>query len=121
MDEILLGYENGNVQVFSMIDHKYVDTLKELEGEGRIVGLDFVKTNIIASRGNGIINLHNRKKNNYFSINLDQKSTLDSSVVNKFRGNVLGTGGECNDLKLWDIETSKCIFKAKSVRFQKLL
>lgn len=34
---------------------------------------------------------------------------------NQNKDNIVGTGGEANDFKLWNIETKQCVFKAKSV------
>lgn len=115
-DEILLGYSNGSVSVFNSAQNKYVNKLRGLEGEGRIVGLNSLGKKIIAAKRDGIINLWTAKKTTYFDINLEEKGSLEAMVVHPLRSNVIGTGGEHNDFKLWDIETQQCIFKAKSVR-----
>lgn len=119
-DEILLGYENGNVSIFDPTENKYLKQINDLEGDGRIVGLNYLGKTIIASRHDGIINLWRSKKKNYFDISLDEKGTLEVVVLNSFRSNIIGTGGEYNDFKLWDLETHQCVFKAKSVSFQNI-
>lgn len=114
-EQILLGYNNGQVLIFDPIQTNNVRKIKDLEGEGQIVGLNYLGKTIVAARHDGIINLWRSKKKNYFDINLDEKGTLETMVLNPFRSNVIGTGGEHNDFKLWDLETHQCIFKAKSV------
>lgn len=69
------------------------------------------------AKRDGVINIWKNKKNDFFSLNLDESGSLEAIAFNKNRENVLGTGGEANDFKLWDVETKQCIFKAKSVSF----
>lgn len=117
-DHILVGYENGTVQIFDTVENKFTRKITKLWGEGAVVGLGAVHNRtVVIPKRDGVINLYQKKNENYFNINLDQKGTLDAASLNKFKLNVLGTGGEHNDFKLWDIETFQCIFKAKSVRF----
>lgn len=101
--------------VFDHVQTKYVRTIKDLDGEGPIVGLNYLGKTIIAARHDGIINLWKSKKKNHFDVHLDEKGTLETMVLNPFRSSVIGTGGEHNDFKLWDLETHQCIFRAKSV------
>lgn len=114
-NELLVGYENGCVNIYDTVERKYIKTPK-LEGEGRVVGIGCANKAIVIGKHDGIINVWNGKRNNYFDIHLDEKGTLDALVYNENRRGVVSTGGEFNDLKLWDIETQQCIFKAKSVR-----
>lgn len=116
-DRIIIGYGNGNVYEFDPIQNKYVNKLKDLAGEGRIVGLHCLDKKIVAAKHDGIINLWSAKKNYYFDINLDTKATLEVLTCHTARSNVVGSGGEYNDFKLWDLETHQCIFKAKSVSY----
>lgn len=114
-DNVLIGYGNGNVVLFDHNQTQYVNKIKDLEGEGEIVGLELLNKTIIAAKRDGVINLWNKKKQNYFDINLEDKGTLETMVLHRGRLNIVGTGGEFNDLKLWDLEKHQCIFKAKSV------
>ncbi|KAJ8936547.1 hypothetical protein NQ314_012287 [Rhamnusium bicolor] len=119
-DEILVGYDNGYVKIFNIIEKKYTKTFAELEGDGGVVGIGCVNKAFIIGRHDGIINTWDGKKNDYFDINLEQKATLDCLVHNKTRQNIVGTGGEYNDFKLWDVETHQCVFKAKSLGHDQL-
>lgn len=114
-EQIILGYGNGHLSIFDPIQNRYVKKINNLEGEGSVVGLHYLDETIIAARHDGIINLWRSKENNYFDISLDEKGTLETMVINPLSSNIVGTGGEHNDLKLWDIEMHQCIFKAKSV------
>lgn len=116
-EQILLGDQNGNVSIFDPTQNKCVKKITDLEGDGRIVGLNMLDKTIIAARHDGIINLRrSKKKTSYFDINLDDKATLETMVLHTGKSSIVGTGGEQNDLKLWDVETHQCVFKAKSVR-----
>lgn len=112
--KIFIGYKNGCVHIFDPIENTYLQTVNDLLGEGSTVGLSYLKTLLIVGKSGGIINIWNGKRNKHFSLNLGEKGTLNSMSCNDNR-NCIGTGGEYNDFKLWDIETQKCIFKAKSL------
>lgn len=114
-EELYIGYENGKVDYYNISEDKYLRSLDNLVGEGKIVGLKSVGKNVIAARHDGIINVWCERRNNYFDIGLDQKGTLDCMAYNDYRQNVVGSGGEHNDFRLWDIETHQNIFKAKSL------
>lgn len=113
-NELIVGYESGLVNIFNTTEKTYSKKPK-LEGEGRVVGIGCVNKSVIVGKHDGIVNVWTGKRNNYFDIHLDEKGTLDALVYNDNRKDIVGTGGEFNDFKLWDIETHQCIFKAKSV------
>lgn len=121
-NEIVAGYRNGTVAFFNTEVNKFDNKkIKNIEGDGAVTGLGCVENTIVIARCDGIINLwKNKKDKDFFSINLDEKGTLDCMVSNKSRKNVIGTGGQFNDMKLWDIETKQCIFKAKSLGHDEL-
>lgn len=107
-----MGYKNEQVNLYNTNQSKYTKTINKLEGEGSIVGVSPLNKSIIIAKNDGVITIWNGKKSDYFSINLEEKGTLDAFV---HQGDVVGTGGEYNDFKLWQIETKQCLFKAKSV------
>lgn len=115
-DEILLGFNDGSIAIFDPNDDTFKKRIMDLDGKGEIIGLAMCNKSIIAAKKDGIINLWSNKKRNCFNINLDEKGTLETMVLHSSRKTVVGTGGEHNDFKLWDLETHQCIFKAKSVR-----
>lgn len=114
-EELICGYESGETRLYNSLTNKYTKTISNTEGDGRVCGLGVVNKTIIIGKHDGVINLWNGKKNDFFSINLDEKSTMETLVQNSNREGVVGLGGEFNDFKLWNIETKQQIFKAKSV------
>lgn len=114
-NEIVVGHKNGVVKLYSTLSNKYVKTLENLEGKGPVVGIGIQEQNIIVGRNNGHINIWSKMDIDSFSLNLQDESTLECVVSNKNKLNIIGTGGERNDFKLWDLETKKPVFKAKSV------
>lgn len=115
--EIILGTANGVLKTYDAVENKFVDCFETIEGEGAVVGLGCEDQLVIAARKSGHVSLVNKTIETIFNTNSDDKATLDCMIYNKNRPNVIGTGGECNDFKLWDLETKKTIFKAKSVSF----
>ncbi|XP_030753412.1 WD repeat-containing protein 74 [Sitophilus oryzae] len=118
-EELLLGYQNGQASIFS-INKCTFSSVGGLEGDGIVTGIGHMGKSIIVSKKDGIVNTWKKKKNDYFSINLDEKGTLDIMVCHPNRENVIGTGGEYNDFKLWDVNTQQSIFKAKSLGHDQL-
>nr|CAI5856025.1 unnamed protein product [Callosobruchus analis] len=114
-DGILVGFHNGIVTTYSISEACYKDTLTKLEGKGKVVGLECIQGTLAAAKHDGIINLQRKKKNHLLDLGLDDKGTLECMVYNVSRENLIGTGGEHNDFKLWDVETQQCVFKAKSL------
>ncbi|KAJ8963481.1 hypothetical protein NQ318_018964 [Aromia moschata] len=119
-DDIFVGYENGNVSIYDTLDGKYLKTFTQLEGEGRIVGIGCLDKVFVFGKQDGIINVWDGRNENFFDMELDERSTLDCLAHNNNRPNIIATGGEFNDFKLWDVETHQCVFKAKSMGHDKL-
>lgn len=113
-NQIIVGYQNGLIKLYDTIQNKYTKLIST-PSDTAIVGLGYINRCLVAGSMDGSINLWQNKKLTTFSTNLDEKGTLLCLQCNKNRSNVVGTGGELNDFKLWDVETQKCIFKAKSV------
>ncbi|CAH0551530.1 unnamed protein product [Brassicogethes aeneus] len=119
-DEIIAGYENGECQIYNSLTDKFVKSVTNLEGDGKVCGIGCINKTVIVGRHDGIINLWNGKKNDYFSIDLDEKGSMNVLCQNTNREGIVGTGGEFNDLKLWNVETKQAIFKAKSMGHDEL-
>ncbi|KAG5899141.1 hypothetical protein JTB14_027334 [Gonioctena quinquepunctata] len=115
INEIVIGYDDGNVNIYDTEEHKYIEKVSDLDGKGRVVGLECINDSLVIAKFDGIVNIWDNKKSNSFKIDFDEKGTLDCVVLNKSRENIIGTGGEFNDFKLWDIETHQCVFQAKSL------
>lgn len=115
LDEILIGNTDGDLKIFNSATEEYISVISNLKGEGQVTGIDCKDNNILVARKNGIVNIWNNGDNDIISLNLNDKGSLDKMTMNSSRDNIIGTGGENNHLKLWDISTKKCIFQAKSV------
>ncbi|KAF5307493.1 hypothetical protein FQR65_LT06848 [Abscondita terminalis] len=118
--EIIVGHKNGAVKLYNTVNNKYVKKLKNLNGENSVTGIGIVDDKIVIARRSGHINICSEKKVVSFNQNLQDESTLDSMVQNFNNYNVLATGGEKNDLKLWDLEKQTPVFKAKSMGHDEL-
>ncbi|XP_076260384.1 WD repeat domain 74 lethal (2) k09848 [Rhynchophorus ferrugineus] len=118
-DEIILGYQNGMANTFSTESQSY-SQIEDLEGDESVTGVGYIGKNIVISKKDGIINMWRQKRNDFFSINLDEKGSLDAMMCHPNKENIIGTGGEFNDFKTWDINTKQCIFKAKSLSHDEL-
>ncbi|XP_074039706.1 WD repeat domain 74 lethal (2) k09848 [Leptinotarsa decemlineata] len=113
--EIVIGYDNSNVTIYDSKENKKVQDLTWLKGKGPVVGLECIDDYLMVVKSDGVVNKWNDRKNVTFEISFDEKGSLDTAVHNKSRENIIGTGGEHNDFKLWDLNTQQCIFKAKSL------
>ncbi|KAL1512548.1 hypothetical protein ABEB36_002129 [Hypothenemus hampei] len=114
-DELALGYGSGNVHLFDTITESFTRKLDRLEGDESVTGVCCFKKSFIVSNRDGVVNVWTTKKNDWFSLNLEESGSLDALAHDTHRSNVIATGGEFNDYKLWNIETKQCIFKAKSL------
>ncbi|XP_028131079.1 WD repeat-containing protein 74 [Diabrotica virgifera virgifera] len=116
---IFVGFKNGAIQPYDPLLNEFKETISDLSGKGSVVGLGFTEKGLLAGKADGTVNIWSGKKNEHFNLSIGNEGTLDCLVLNENR-NCFGTGGEKNDLKLWDIETQQCIFKAKSMGHDKL-
>ncbi|XP_050312759.1 WD repeat-containing protein 74 [Anthonomus grandis grandis] len=114
--ELILGYESGFAHIFDIEKETFTKKIDNLEGDEGVVGLSCLKNKLLViGKKDGVINIWSKKKNDYFSLDLDESGSLLALSANKNKENIIGTGGEHNDLKLWNIESKQCIFKAKSL------
>lgn len=115
-DEILYGNLDGYVKSYDVEKDTIVDLLQS-DGDGKIVGLGVKNTTIVSGRKSGDVTLtcDDDVKSTFRVTENRDDSTLECLRHNVNRGNVVATGGEFNDLKLWDVDTRTIIFKAKSV------
>ncbi|KAK4883836.1 hypothetical protein RN001_000107 [Aquatica leii] len=118
--EIVVGHRNGAVKLYNTISSKYVQNLEGLEGENTVVGIGVVDDNIVVGKRSGHINIWSKKNVEVFKQNLQDESTVECMVQNVNNSNIIATGGERNDLKLWDLENKTPIFKAKSMGHDEL-
>ncbi|ERL92341.1 WD repeat-containing protein 74 [Dendroctonus ponderosae] len=113
-NEIALGYGNGNVDIFDTKRRCFTKKIDNLEGSESITGICHINQSLVVAKHDGVINIWRDKLRDFFSINLNENSTLDAIEHNQ-NNKIVGTGGEANDFKTWNIETKQCVFKAKSL------
>lgn len=118
-EDIILGYQNGHAHVFNTEKYCFSQKINNLEGDGSIIGICSIGKSVLFGKQDGIINIWTNKKNDFFSINLDEKGSMDVMTSDN-NASTVGTGGEFNDFKLWNIETRQCIFKGKSLGHDQL-
>ncbi|XP_022913913.2 WD repeat-containing protein 74 [Onthophagus taurus] len=112
--EIIIGHKNGIVRLYDTKESKFFKIPEDdLIGTGSIVGAEAVIDKIVIAKNSGHINIWTDKFHD--SIKIDSDGSLDCMKHNVNRKNIIGTGGERNDFKVYDIEAKKCIFKAKSL------
>ncbi|KAF5305114.1 hypothetical protein FQA39_LY09376 [Lamprigera yunnana] len=119
-NEIIVGHKSGVVRLYDTLSDKYTQTLEDLKGENATVGIGVVENSIVVARRSGHINIWSKSGTDMFMQQLQEKSTMESMNQNCNNYNVIATGGEYNDLKLWDLETKQPIFKAKSMGHDEL-
>ncbi|XP_045474850.1 WD repeat-containing protein 74 [Harmonia axyridis] len=114
--EILVGYKNGIVSTYDTITQKYGKIFDQCRDEGSVVGLGSFGKKILVTSAKGKINIIGPKNKIYSIVTLyPENGTLETSSQSMDRLNIIATGGEMNDVKLWDVEAKECIFKAKSM------
>lgn len=115
-NEIIIGHSDGTVKMFDTAGNKFVKS--ESLDDSFVVGVGCISSVIVAGSVKGYVHLLENEQKDGFSLGLGEKGTLNCLVCHKSRENIVGTGGECNDFKLWDVNTKQCVFKAKSVSIQ---
>ncbi|XP_023216162.1 WD repeat-containing protein 74-like [Centruroides sculpturatus] len=114
--EIYLGLSNQTVKLFDTMDYDYSIKLKLDSGSGKIVGIAKYDDNLLTCVESGIINVWN-EKNNEKMIEINAGPNLCRMATNPFKSGIIASGGQENDLKIWDLQKSKKpIFHAKNVR-----
>lgn len=114
-NEIIVGHNSGATRIYDTQENKFVKSLQsEEDKQSPIVGLGCTQDTIITGSLRGMINYWRKTLVETINMQLNEEATLNNLAFNKNR-NAIGTGGEKNDFKLWDVETQTCIFKAKSV------
>lgn len=112
-NEILLGHADGTLKFYDTSINKFLKS--EPLADNAVVGVGCVNSVVVAGSFKGCVYLLKRKLEAQFSVDLPENGTLDCLTCHNTRESIVGTGGECNDFKLWDVNTKQCVFKAKSV------
>lgn len=114
-DEILLGHADGTLKFYDTTTNTFLRTQSLTDSS--LVGVGCVGSLIITGNLKGEIYIVKKKLKDQFSIELSESGTLNCLICHSTRENIVGTGGESNDFKLWDVNTKQCVFKAKSVSY----
>ncbi|XP_054714984.1 WD repeat-containing protein 74-like [Uloborus diversus] len=114
-NKIYLGHRNQNVTVYDCDKKAFIATYNMQIGTGSINGICLHEGNIITAVESGIVKLWKPESNEIVEINTG--GNLSKMTVNPNKSFHLATGGEENDLKVWDVQNPKApIFTAKNVR-----
>lgn len=112
-NEILLGHADGTLKFYDTLINKSVKSQKLTDCS--LVGVGCINTAVVTGSLKGTLYLLKKKAKDQFSLELPENGTMNCLMCHSTRENIVGTGGECNDFRLWDVNTKQCVFKAKSV------
>uniref|UniRef100_A0A0A9WUP3 WD repeat-containing protein 74 n=1 Tax=Lygus hesperus TaxID=30085 RepID=A0A0A9WUP3_LYGHE len=118
--QIVIGYANQSIKIFSPPSAKFIKTEEKKCGDGSLVSVAKHQGTLITAVDSGVVKIWKE------GINSETKITTGTNLE-RMRCNVapggvvtLATGGKENDLKLWDLSTAKQTFTAKNVRHDEL-
>lgn len=114
-NEILVGHSDGLLKYYDTLTSKFSKT--QLIEDSSLIGVGCINSLVVTGSLKGNVYLLKKKLKDQFSLELPENGTLNCLMCHRTRENIVGTGGECNDFKLWDVNTKQCVFKAKSVSF----
>lgn len=112
-NEILIGHRDGTLKFYDTLTNKLLKSRPLADSS--LVGVGCRNSLIVTGSLKGYVYLLKGKVKDEFSIELPENGTLNCLCYHNTRENLVGTGGETNDFKLWDVNTKQCVFKAKSV------
>lgn len=115
-NEILIGHSDGTLKFYGALTNKLLKSRPLADCS--LVGVGCKGPLIVTGSFKGDVYLLKGKVKDEFSIDLPENGTMNCMCCHNTRENIVGTGGETNDFKLWDINTKQCVFKAKSVSNQ---
>ncbi|XP_059044841.1 WD repeat-containing protein 74 [Achroia grisella] len=108
--EILLGRRNQQIQVYNTQQDEFTKSYTADFGAGHPVGLGRYKRKYIAALSSGMVKIWSKKS----------ETTMDAGKMDRMRvcGDepaLFATGGEENDLKIWQIGEKAPVFAAKNL------
>jgi len=112
---IYIGQRDQTVKIYDCGLKSFSSSECMKIGEGPIKGLSCYNGKIVTAVESGIVKLWDKDSEENLEINTE--GNLSKMVANQFKPQHIATGGEENDLKIWDLQNHKIpIFKAKNVR-----
>ncbi|GIY58629.1 WD repeat-containing protein 74 [Caerostris extrusa] len=109
--KIYVGDKNQTVKTYDSETQAFISTRQCQVGEGAIKGLGRCNDHLVTAVESGIVKLWNKEAEKEVEINTG--GNLCRMTQNPFADLQVATGGEENDLKVWDLATSQKVFEAK--------
>ncbi|XP_013382199.1 WD repeat-containing protein 74 [Lingula anatina] len=114
-DKISLGLKNRQVQTLSTIDYGYVGSFECSGGTGNIKGMAINDDSIVTCVESGLVSVWTTEGKEKATLNAGDK--IDIMRNNPQSPWLVATGGNENDLKVWDLQNpGEALFKAKNVK-----
>ncbi|RMX58556.1 hypothetical protein pdam_00020103 [Pocillopora damicornis] len=112
-NQILLGSANGIVKTFDVTKKEFVSEWSHPVGKGKLKGLFKWNSAIVSCVDSGLLQIWKDHEN---SIDIKVGSHVSAVRQNSLCPSQVGTGGQKNDLKLWDLNRpGEPTFRAKNV------
>ncbi|GFU52584.1 WD repeat-containing protein 74 [Nephila pilipes] len=113
--KVYIGHKNQVVQVFDCETQSFSAPINCQIGEGRIKGICQFNNRLVTAVESGIVKLWDEDEEQNVVINTG--GNLCKMIPNQFANSQIATGGEENDLKVWDLQAPNSpVFQAKNVR-----
>lgn len=114
--KIYAGLRNQTVKIYDCQLQSFIKTLDCSSGEGPVRGLACYKGHIVTAVESGIITVWNEEDEGQ-KVEIAAGKNLHQMRQNLSVPHLIATGGEENDLKIWDLQKpEQPIFRAKNVR-----
>lgn len=112
-NQILLGLTNGIVKTFDVTEKEFVGERSHSVGNGKLKGLFKWNSAIVTCMDSGLLQIWKDHEN---STDVKVGSHVSAVRQNPVCPSQVGTGGQKNDLKLWDLNRpEEPTFRAKNV------
>nr|XP_018909733.1 PREDICTED: WD repeat-containing protein 74 [Bemisia tabaci] len=111
--DILMGLSDQSVKVYDTEHKQFISSFEAKHGKGPIIGLAKFNRHILAGYKSGDVKFLNCDNHKMMRTEWRVGPSLDSMKVKK---HLMATGGEENQLKLWDLNSTKLIYHAKNVK-----
>ncbi|GFR10405.1 WD repeat-containing protein 74 [Trichonephila clavata] len=113
-EKVYIGRKNQVVQTFDCATQSFSEPRSCRVGEGAIKGIYQFNNQLVTAVESGIVKLWN--ENEEQNALIDTKGKLSKMTPNPFVNSQVATGGEENDLKVWDLQAPNSpVFQARNV------
>ncbi|KAL3832329.1 hypothetical protein ACJMK2_023982 [Sinanodonta woodiana] len=112
--EVCVGLKNHEIMIYYNQNKTFSEVYKFQGGEGKLKSIAKLNENFITAVESGVVRVW---KGDEITSEISAGQGLCKMAQDKSQGNIIGTGGKENDLKIWDINVpEKPIFQAKNVK-----